>query len=160
MQVNLLALGGGTDATLTRQARHALLQAQCIVGASRLLQQLPEGCTVHRASATKPQKILEALQESDCTQAAVVYSGDTGFYSGCRNLIPLLEKEKIPYKVYPGISSVQLFAAALHRPWQDWTLVSAHGVQCDAVAAVMQGSPAFFLTGGSLGVPQLCKQQD
>lgn len=158
MQVNLLALGGGTDATLTRQARHALLQAQCIVGASRLLQQLPEGCTVHRASATKPQKILEALQESDCTQAAVVYSGDTGFYSGCRNLIPLLEKEKIPYKVYPGISSVQLFAAALHRPWQDWTLVSAHGVQCDAVAAVMQGSPAFFLTGGSLGVPQLCKQ--
>lgn len=158
MQVNLLALGGGTDATLTRQARHALLQAQCIVGASRLLQQLPEGGTVHRASATKPQKILEALQESDCTQAAVVYSGDTGFYSGCRNLIPLLEKEKIPYKVYPGISSVQLFAAALHRPWQDWTLVSAHGVQCDAVAAVMQGSPAFFLTGGSLGVPQLCKQ--
>lgn len=158
MQVNLLALGGGTDATLTRQARHALLQAQCIVGASRLLQQLPEGCTVHQASATKPQKILEALQESDCTQAAVVYSGDTGFYSGCRNLIPLLEKEKIPYKVYPGISSVQLFAAALHRPWQDWTLVSAHGVQCDAVAAVMQGSPAFFLTGGSLGVPQLCKQ--
>lgn len=103
-------------------------------------------------------KNLEALQESDCTQAAVVYSGDTGFYSGCRNLIPLLEKEKIPYKVYPGISSVQLFAAALHRPWQDWTLVSAHGVQCDAVAAVMQGSPAFFLTGGSLGVPQLCKQ--
>lgn len=158
MQVNLLALGGGTDATLTRQARYALLQAQCIVGASRLLQQLPEGCTVHWASATKPQKILEALQESDCTQAAVVYSGDTGFYSGCRNLIPLLEKEKIPYKVYPGISSVQLFAAALHRPWQDWTLVSAHGVQCDAVAAVMQGSPAFFLTGGSLGVPQLCKQ--
>lgn len=158
MQVNLLALGGGTDATLTRQARHALLQAQCIVGASRLLQQLPEGGTVHRASATKPQKILEALQESGCTQAAVVYSGDTGFYSGCRNLIPLLEKEKIPYKVYPGISSVQLFAAALHRPWQDWTLVSAHGVQCDAVAAVMQGGPAFFLTGGSLGVPQLCKQ--
>lgn len=158
MQVNLLALGGGTDATLTRQARYALLQAQCIVGASRLLQQLPEGCTVHRASVTKPQKILEALQESGCTQAAVVYSGDTGFYSGCRNLIPLLEKEKIPYKVYPGISSVQLFAAALHRPWQDWTLVSAHGVQCDAVAAVMQGSPAFFLTGGSLGVPQLCKQ--
>ena len=158
MQVNLLALGGGTDATLTRQARYALLQAQCIVGASRLLQQLPEGCTVHRASVTKPQKILEALQESDCTQAAVVYSGDTGFYSGCRNLIPLLEKDKIPYKVYPGISSVQLFAAALHRPWQDWTLVSAHGVQCDAVAAVMQGSPAFFLTGGSLGVPQLCKQ--
>lgn len=158
MQVSLLALGGGTEATLTRQAEHALLQAQCIIGAQRLLQQLPDGCAHDRTAATKPQKILEALQSKDCAQAVVVYSGDTGFYSGCRNLIPLLEAQKIPYTVYPGLSSVQLFSAALHRPWQDWLLVSAHGVTCNAVAAVMQGKPAFFLTGGSLGVPQLCKQ--
>lgn len=158
MQVSLLALGGGTAATLTEQSKQLLLQAQCIVGASRLLQQLPDGCTQNCQAATKPQKILEALQAANCAQAAVVYSGDTGFYSGCRNLVPLLEENKIPYAVYPGLSSVQLLAAALHRPWQDWTLVSAHGVQCDAVSAVMQGNPAFFLTGGSLGVPQLCAQ--
>lgn len=158
MQVSLLALGGGTTATLTEQSKSLLLQAQCIVGASRLLQQLPEGCTQKRAVATKPQQILEALLAENCAQSAVVYSGDTGFYSGCRNLVPLLEENKIEYAVYPGISSAQLLAAALHRPWQDWVLVSAHGVQCDAVSAVMQGKPAFFLTGGSLGVPQLCAQ--
>lgn len=158
MQVSLLALGGGTDATLTEQCKTTLLQAQCIVGAARLLQQLPDGCTQNRTAATKPQQILEALQAAGCAQAAVVYSGDTGFYSGCRNLVPLLEEKKIAYTVYPGLSSVQLLAAALHRPWQDWKLVSAHGVQCDAVAAVMQGNPVFFLTGGSLGVPQLCAQ--
>lgn len=158
MQVSLLALGGGTAATLTEQCKTTLLQAQCIVGAARLLQQLPDGCTQNRAAATKPQQILEALQAAGCAQAAVVYSGDTGFYSGCRNLVPLLEEKKIAYTVYPGLSSVQLLAAALHRPWQDWKLVSAHGVQCDAVAAVMQGKPVFFLTGGSLGIPQLCAQ--
>lgn len=158
MQVSLLALGGGTEATLTEQCRQALFRAQCIVGASRLLQDLPEGCTQNRIAATKPQKILEALQAADGEEAAVLYSGDTGFYSGCRNLVPLLQEQGIPYIVCPGISSVQLLAAALHRPWQEWNLVSAHGVRCDAVAEVMQGRPAFFLTGGSLGVPELCTQ--
>ena len=158
MQVSLLALGGGTQATWTEQCKQRLLRAQCIVGAARLLENLPDGCTQRRVAATKPQKILEALQGAECDEAAVVYSGDTGFYSGCRNLVPLLQAQDIPYVVCPGISSVQLMAAALHRPWQDWLLVSAHGVQCDAVAAVMQGKPAFFLTGGSLGVPELCSQ--
>lgn len=158
MQVSLLALGGGTEATLTQQGREELRKAQCIVGAARLLRQLPDGCTQNRHAATKPSEILMALQAEKPERAVVVYSGDTGFYSGCCHLIPLLEKESISYTVYPGISSVQLLAAALHRPWQDWTLVSAHGVQCDAVAAVLQGHPTFFLTGGSLGVPQLCKQ--
>lgn len=158
MQVNLLALGGGTTATLTEEARQALERAGCIVGASRLLQQLPQNCTEKRAAATKPDQILAALRRAGSEEAAVIYSGDTGFYSGCRSLVPLLEKEAISYRVYPGVSSVQLLAAALHRPWQDWVLVSAHGVQCDAVGAVIQGRPAFFLTGGSLGVPELCAQ--
>lgn len=158
MQVNLLALGGGTTDTLSEESRRVLLQAQQIVGASRLLEQLPEGCTTNRAASTKPEQILQALQAVPCEQAAVVYSGDTGFYSGCRNLVPMLEAQGIAYTVYPGISSVQLLAAALHRPWQDWVLVSAHGVQCNAVAAVMKGRPVFFLTGGRLGVPQLCSQ--
>ena len=81
----------------------------------------------------------------------VLYSGDTGFYSGTRSLIPLLENEGISYTVLPGISSVQLLSAALGTPWQDWLLCSAHGVDCNPVGAVMQGKPVFFLTGGELG---------
>lgn len=158
MQVSLLAMGAGTSSTMTAESRTALREAGCLVGAVRLLKDLPEEYTQNRVAATKPQAIWEALQAAGCEKAAVLYSGDTGFYSGCRSLIPLLEAQKIPYTVYPGLSSLQLLAAALHRPWQDWTLVSAHGVKCDAVAAVMRGKPAFFLTGGSLGVPELCAQ--
>ncbi|MBM6901134.1 cobalamin biosynthesis bifunctional protein CbiET, partial [Gemmiger formicilis] len=106
MQVNLLALGGGTETTMTAQTQAALLQAQCIVGAARLIERLPAECTPNRAAATKPQKILEALRAANCDRAAVVYSGDTGFYSGCRNLVPLLEEQGIAYTVFPGISSV------------------------------------------------------
>ena len=56
-----------------------------------------------------------------------------------KNLLRLLEERSIPFRVLPGISSVQLLAARLGRPWQDWALHSAHGADCDVVAAVSQG---------------------
>ncbi len=57
----------------------------------------------------------------------------------------------ISCRVLPGLSSVQLLAAAVGRPWQDWKLVSAHGCACDPVAECLRrhGRPVFFLTGGS-----------
>lgn len=158
MKVTLLGMGCGTAATLTAQVRHALADAQYIVGAQRLLESLPAPCTPRRVPATKPQAILALLQEAECGHACVVYSGDSGFYSGARSLLPLLEENGFETEVLPGISSLQALAACLGRPWQDWTLVSAHGVACDAVGAVMAGRPAFFLTGGRLGPGALCAQ--
>ena len=76
---------------------------------------------------------------------------------GARSLTALLEKEGIPFRVLPGLSSVQYLAARLGRPWQDWKLVSAHGTRCDPVAAVLEGREAFFLTGGELGPGELCQ---
>ena len=158
MNVTLLALGGGPSETWTVQTDEALIRAQYIIGAERLLNALPAQCTAHRATATRPKEILSLLQQANCDRAAVVYSGDTGFYSGARLLLPLLDENGFDAQVLPGISSVQLLAARLGRPWQDWALVSAHGIQCDPVAAVMGGKPTFFLTGGTLGPADLCRQ--
>ena len=60
-------------------------------------------------------------------------------------------------EVIPGVSSIQILAARLGRPWQDWNLVSAHGVACDPVAEVMKGKTTCFLTGGKVGVKDLCR---
>ncbi|HIS19371.1 MAG TPA: cobalamin biosynthesis bifunctional protein CbiET, partial [Candidatus Spyradocola merdavium] len=54
MKYTLIGMGGGTDATLTAQGRLALLRADAIAGAARLLETLPEGCTPRRCAATKP----------------------------------------------------------------------------------------------------------
>ena len=51
---------------------------------------------------------------------------------------------------------MQLLAAALGRPWQDWQLVSAHGCACDPVAVCQKGVPTFFLTGGRETPATLC----
>ena len=94
--------------------------------------------------------------------AALVYSGDTGFYSGAAQLLPMLRAFGISCRVLPGLSSVQLLAAAVGRSWQEWKLVSAHGCACDPVAECLtaDGRPVFFLTGGSETPATLCRTLD
>lgn len=128
------------------------IQADYVLGAARLL----EGVPGRKDAATKAEDILRLLLTSGCENCAVLYSGDSGFYSGARTLLPLLKERGIEIEIKPGLSSVQLLAARLGRPWQDWGLYSAHGTACDPVAAVCQGRPAFFLTGGPDGPAQLC----
>lgn len=150
MTVNLAGMGGGTAATMTEELRRAVERTQLIVGAQRLLDALPAGLTAATAAAVAPGEILRLLKASDCEEALVLYSGDSGFYSGARGLLALLKEEHIPARVLPGLSSVQLLAAKLGRPWQDWILCSAHGVDCDPVAEVCTaGGPVCFLTGGT-----------
>lgn len=161
MQVILAALGGGTPATWTAECCAALRAADVIIGSGRLLAALPAEYPARRAEAARPEAVLEALctaQAAGAGRGVVAYSGDTGFYSGAQGLLPRLEQAGFAAQVLPGVSSVQLLAARLGRPWQDWNLVSAHGTACDAVAAVTQGRPAFFLTGGALGPAELCAQ--
>lgn len=157
MQVTLASLGGGRPETMTAECAAALKSAGCILGARRLLENLPRDCTENRVAAVSPRELLETIlhQSTDCV---VVYSGDAGFYSGARGLLPLLKERDIPTRVLPGVSSVQLLSARLGRPWQDWELVSAHGTDCNVVGAVSRGKPAFFLTGGRLGPGEICRR--
>ena len=165
MKITLIGMGSGwpgkrsgCPGRLTVQALAALRDAQLILGARRLLSALPAGCTENRAAAYLPDEILDLLPVSGCERAALIYSGDTGFYSGASALLERLQARGYQTEVLPGLSSIQLLAAALGRPWQEWNLVSAHGRACDPVAECMQGRPTFFLTGGSESPATLCAQ--
>ena len=128
MNVTLIGMGSGQPENLTLQGLAALRQADLILGARRLLAVLPAGCTENRAAAYRPDEVAELLALG------------------------------VRARVLPGLSSIQLLAAALGRPWQGWNLVSAHGRTCDPVAECMQGRPTFFLTGGSEDPATLCAQ--
>lgn len=158
MNVTLIGMGSGQPENLTLQGLATLRQADLILGARRLLAVLPAGCTENRAAAYRPDEVAELLQTSGAENAVLVYSGDTGFYSGASSMMEKLEALGVRARVLPGLSSIQLLAAALGRPWQGWNLVSAHGRTCDPVAECMQGRPTFFLTGGSEDPATLCAQ--
>ena len=156
--VTLIGMGSGTQELLTAQGLAALQSADLIIGAKRLLEHLPTGCTENRKALYKPENILSCLSEFPAANAALLYSGDTGFYSGASKLLPMLRAFGISARVLPGISSVQLLSAAIGRPWQDWKLVSAHGCACDPAAECLtaEGRPVFFLTGCTETPATLC----
>ena len=82
MRITLVGMGSGAPGGLTVRGLAVLQGAGLIIGARRLLQNLPDGCTDNRTALYKTDEICALLQEAGCEQAAVVFSGDTGFYSG------------------------------------------------------------------------------
>lgn len=80
--ISLIGMGSGCPESLTAQGLAALQGAGLILGAKRLLEHLPAGCTADRKAVYKPEDILACLAAQPDTDTAVLYSGDTGFYSG------------------------------------------------------------------------------
>lgn len=151
MTVTLIGCGCGS---LTEEARASINDAELLIGSKRLLCDYGDGRP--QTEAVTASGIINAIRSTDAENICVLYSGDSGFYSGARLLLP--ELAECDMRVLPGVSSVQHFAARLQKPWQDWRLCSAHGVDCDAVSAVCQGKPVFFLTGGKTGPAVICRE--
>ena len=151
MTVTLIGCGCGS---LTEEARASINDAELLIGSKRLLCDYGDGRP--QTEAVTASGIINAIRSTDAENICVLYSGDSGFYSGSRLLLPELGEYDV--RLLPGVSSVQHFAARLQKPWQDWLLCSAHGVECDAAAAVCQGRPAFFLTGGKSGPASICRE--
>ena len=87
--ISLIGMGSGCPESLTVQGLVALQGAGLILGAKRLLEHLPAGCTDNCKAVYKPEEILAYLTAQPDTDTAVLYSGDTGFYSGAAKLLPL-----------------------------------------------------------------------
>ncbi len=151
MTVTLIGCGCGK---LTEDARAAIDCAELLIGSKRLLEEY--GGEKAQIEAVAAPAISAALHGAHAEHVCVLFSGDSGFYSGARLLLPELADCEV--RVIPGISSAQLLAARLQRPWQEWLLCSAHGVDCDVVAAVCKGQPVFFLTGGKVGPAEICRE--
>ena len=65
-RVTIVGMGMGNPDTLTVGAWNALREARQIIGAGRLLDALPEGCTAQRTAAVRPGDIAAALRFYAC----------------------------------------------------------------------------------------------
>ncbi len=156
MKLNIVGAGMGSVDTLTGEGRAAICEAELIIGAERLFSALPNGCRARLCPAVDTYEVLKIVKSAGEKSVCVLMSGDAGFYSGTKRLIEVLKDYEVG--VIPGISSVQYFAARLKRPWQDWKLVSAHGVdECRAVDVVRDNAQTFFLTGGKWTARKICR---
>ena len=93
-------------------------------------------------TAYKPSEMVQWLGSFSWTEAALVLSGDTGFYSGAEAASKAFIREGWDVEYIPGISSLSYFCARIGRSWQDVYPVSSHGRECDIPAWVRTIKPA------------------
>ena len=158
MNVTLVGVGAG-GGTLTLEALRALEAAQVLIGAPRLIDALPEGFERTRCiPEISSERIIDRIDDERWERVCVLLSGDSGFYSAARSLIGPLRERGFEVDVLPGLSCVSLLAARLGRPWQEWTLASAHGASIDVLDALKANRPALILTD-CVSTPQaLCAE--
>lgn len=151
-KIHLVSMGLGTPDTWTAQARAALEQADCLIGARRLLDAQPDGKPRH--AAILPDAIVRILGEHpEYIRPAVLFSGDAGFYSGARKLLPRLAGDEVV--IVPGISSLQALCARAQTAWEDAHVLSLHGREGSIAQAASLYPKVFALVGGEDGARRL-----
>ncbi len=158
-KVYLVGIGMGSEGTRTLDMTRAIREADCLIGARRMLASVDcAGKRVYEAFApTEVARIIR--EEAQCRRFAVLLSGDTGFFSGAKNLLAALEG--VEAEVLPGISSLQYFAARLGRSWEEVRAVSLHGRDCDLEREARENPSLFVLLGGEGGANKaLCRLRD
>ena len=142
-RVSIVGIGPGSREGMTLEALTALEQADCLVGASRMLETARPGQTVHTAIA--PGDIGDFIHTSrQYARFAVVMSGDTGFFSGTKKLLPLLRDCKV--QVLPGISSLSYLCAKAGTSYEDVVPVSFHGREGN-ICREAEKHPRMFVPG-------------
>lgn len=160
----LIGTGMGSGRQITKEAMEALKSCDAVVGAPRLLNDF-DGMTqgMGKAFVYLGHDILAwANQHPEQGTIAVLYSGDTGFYSGTASLYEALKqsKEETAWSVvtYPGISTVSCLCARLQCSWDHLYLGSLHGRDGDAAMLLKKHKRVFLLLGGEESLIRLCRQ--
>lgn len=155
-KISLIGIGMGDPENMTLEAKRACEEAELLIGAGRMLEAAePSGKAV--LNAYRAEEIRDYVySHPEYEKAAVLLSGDVGFYSGAKKLFQVFEGEEI--RVYSGISSLVCLCGKLHTSWEDVKLVSLHGREQNVIAAVKNHRKVFALIGKKNGVRGLCEK--
>ncbi len=153
--VCIVGIGPGDRGGLTLRAHQALAEADCVIGAKRMLEATAEpGQATHAAIA--PEDIRDFIfSHREYRRFAVVMSGDVGFFSGTKKLLPLLQGCET--ELLPGISSLVYLCARLGESYEDVLPITLHGRDNSILLPLSRGRRVFVLVGGENGMGRLCR---
>ena len=154
-KVTVVGIGPGNAAAMTKEVTEAIETAECLIGAKRMIEAVRHtGQAVCEAVASA--KIAEYINEhKEFSEFTVVMSGDSGFFSGTKKLLPLLGECEV--KVLPGLSSLSYFCARLGLSYENVKMTSVHGRQHNIVPDVRENGLVFVLTGGEEDIHAMCR---
>ena len=169
MEIILAGIGMGHAIGLTKEAERAIDEADILLGAERMLKTACSKAEKH--PFYQAEQIIPYLHDiqsgnlvAENKKVMILFSGDSGFYSGCQSLYAALEKEitegrlKAALRVLPGISSVAYLASCIGESYQDAAVYSIHGKKICNLARRIKSSPkTFLITSGVEDINQLGK---
>lgn len=156
-KVYFIGMGPGSEEQLTAEAEKCLKNCDVIIGAGRVLELCRKYADKPHYVCYRRDEIAAFLREHPAyCRAAVVYSGDIGFYSGAKGMREYLKE----YEVHPvsGISSVSYFLNKLSVPWDEVELVSCHGRQANLIPRIKYHRWVCALLGSRDAVKQICER--
>ena len=165
LQIALIGCGLGYRDSLTSEALKAAKEAQIIFGAERLISIFPEKKTY---PLYRFEDIMPVILRENMAKAAVLFSGDTGFFSGC----PAFYQKACAYaeekalaadiRIYPGISSVSALSARLGIGYDADPFYSLHGRNHDGaslkklIQTVQRNERTYLILSGGSDLALVC----
>lgn len=155
MKIYIIGIGMEGYKTLTEAARSAIENADVLIGAQRVLEPfsyLEKDCFI----SWKSDEIIKYLSGKPFITAAILMSGDCGFYSGAEKI----SKEFSEYdtEIICGISSPVYFCSKIQKPWQNMRFISLHGNDRNIIRNVCRNELCFFLLGGNINPADVCSR--
>lgn len=161
MGVILVGCGGGEPDGITIRAANVIKEADLVIGSGRLLEGFSgyiKSETLEAAGTGEIFELINNLQKKDPDKkTAVLFSGDTGIFSGAQKLGEALENAGFEYEVIPGVSSFALMAGVMKRSYRDALLLSCHGREVNIIKQASEGRDMYVLTDGKNTPNKLCK---
>ena len=164
-RITLVGAGMG-KLELTEEGQQAIQTAEVLFGAPRLL------APYEIEKETRPyylaRDILPCMEQMRQEKGVlgnvtILFSGDTGFYSGAEKLYnALLENGYKDVRIVPGISAVGALSARCGIAWQDAALFSIHGKErgtweASVIERVQHNSKTILLLSDRKQATALCE---
>lgn len=168
-RITLAGIGMGNPDCLTKEVERAIAEADILLGADRMIagyQPKIGKMPYYTSEQIIPylEKMSKGTVGRDDIKTVILFSGDTGFYSGCQKLYDALLRAvndgrlQADVTVMPGISSVAYLAACMGENYQDAVICSMHGKELpDLAKKIRKGKRLFLLMSGLKDIHKLGK---
>lgn len=167
MEIILAGIGMGTNENMTREVQDAIQDADILLGAERML-----ACyepRIEKRPYYQEKQIIPYLKEvqeknifMESRKVVILFSGDSGFYSGSQSLYDALQAEvkdkrlQATIHTMPGISSVAYLASCIGESYQYAAIYSMHGKKLLNLASrIKKEEKTYLLMSGVTDVNRL-----
>ena len=143
----------GIQHELTPKAQKLLAQADIIYGSPRQLSMLKNFSVEKQTLYPSPfEKLDQDLKKSDKKNIVLLASGDPLWHGVGSWLIDRGYKDQM--EIIPGLSSLQLAAAALKTSWQDIQVIQLHGRPFELLRRHLRGRTKYAVLTDANNHPQ------